>query len=370
AKKPRSDVIVDERSTKRRHLQAAHATAYRKWAKENNFESRLPCDTKKKCEETAEQLVQTSVNDHFQTVSSEDKPTPYTDETFKQAAIEWLIETNQPIQAFDHPKFQKMIDIASRATRDVKLPSRKQTRKEIIRQFKTQMTALKERLNVSDFCFFNVKGFPQIVFQQSPLVGGEISLTCDSWTAGNGDGFFAVTGHWIEEVSPMEWVEREALFGFTPMNTSHSGVHLGQALYKIGHITCDNASNNDTMLDEFANCYRFKTGKIFDVAKRHIRCLAHIINLATQALISTRSKAKYYSADSDDGHLPDLNAPDRDEVGLIRAITVKARSSSQRKELFKTIQIENKVPPRQLLLDMKVRWGSTHVMLLRAESRK
>ena len=194
-----------------------------------------------------------------------------------------------------------MIDIASRATRGVKLPSRKQTRKEIIRQFKTQMTALKERLNVSDFCFFNVKGFPQIVFQQSPLVGGEISLTCDSWTAGNGDGFFAVTGHWIEEVSPTEWVEREALFGFTPMNTSHSGVHLGQALYKvcqrlgvvhkvhhqsfctspyslniqIGHITCDNASNNDTMLDEFANCYRFKTGKIFDVAKRHIRYVPH-----------------------------------------------------------------------------------------------
>ncbi|PPQ81719.1 hypothetical protein CVT26_007781 [Gymnopilus dilepis] len=306
-------------STKCRHLESKHVGIYRKWAKQNNFESRLPSDTQQQRESVADELVQTAVNDHFKTATPEDKPPPYSDELFKQAALEWLLETNQPIQAFDHPKFQRMIDIASRATRGVKLPSRKQTRKEIICQFKMQMTALKECLN-------------------SRLVGGEISLTCDSWTAGNGDGFFAVTGHWIKEVSPTEWVEREALFGFTPMNTSHSGTHLGQALYKIcnrlaivhkiGHITCDNASNNDTMFDEFTHCYCFKTGKIFDIAKRHIRY--------------------------DDSHVPDLKAPDQDEVGLVRAITVKARSSSQRKELFKNVQIQNKVPPRQLLLDMKV----------------
>ncbi|KAF8800899.1 hypothetical protein BYT27DRAFT_7008256, partial [Phlegmacium glaucopus] len=50
-----------------------------------------------------------------------------------------------------------------------------------------------------------------------------------------------------------------ALLGFTQMNTAHNGTpRLGQALYKIcdclgivhkiGHITCDNTSNNDTML--------------------------------------------------------------------------------------------------------------------------
>ena len=60
-----------------------------------------------------------------------------------------------------------------------------------------------------------------------------MSLTCDSWQASNTDAYFAVTGHWIEEVKEVDWVEHEALFGFTQMNTAHNGVQLGQALYKI-----------------------------------------------------------------------------------------------------------------------------------------
>jgi hypothetical protein len=68
---------------------------------------------------------------------------------------------------------------------------------------------------------------------QSKAVSGAISLTCDAWQASNADAYFAVTGHWIEEVQPDEWVEQEALFGFTQMNTAHNGVRLGQALYKV-----------------------------------------------------------------------------------------------------------------------------------------
>ena len=41
-----------------------------------------------------------------------------------------------------------MIALAARSTRGVKIPDRKQTRRDIISIFKEQMTALKERLNV------------------------------------------------------------------------------------------------------------------------------------------------------------------------------------------------------------------------------
>ena len=53
------------------------------------------------------------------------------------------------------------------------------------------------------------------------------------------------------------------------------------------------------------------------------RCLAHIINLATQALIETQSKAQYFDPHNINDHTPDINAVERDELGLIRAISVK-----------------------------------------------
>ena len=65
------------------------------------------------------------------------------------------------------------------------------------------------------------------------MVSVEISLTCDAWQASNMDGYFAVTGHWVEEQALGKWKLKHALFGFTLMNTAHNGVRLGQALYKI-----------------------------------------------------------------------------------------------------------------------------------------
>lgn len=116
------------------------------------------------------------------------------------------------------------------------------------------------------------------------------------------------------------------------------------------------------------------------------RCLAHVINLATQALLATYSKTKHYDPAEPTIHEPDVTATQRDEVGLIRAIVVKvdlsffinyvilltfffiqSRSSAKRKEKLKSIQTTaGKKPPLVLLLDMKVRWSSTFVMLQRA----
>jgi hypothetical protein len=54
-----------------------------------------------------------------------------------------------------------------------------------------------------------------------------------------------------------------------------------------------------------------------------LRCLAHVINLATQALIKAHTKSKHYNPASPDEHMPDTQGFNRDEVGLIRAISVK-----------------------------------------------
>ena len=72
----------------------------------------------------------------------------YSNKLFQQAAIEWLVATDQPIRALEHPRFKEMIDIASRATNGVKIPSRKATRAEIKNMFKDYLMRLKSRLNV------------------------------------------------------------------------------------------------------------------------------------------------------------------------------------------------------------------------------
>jgi hypothetical protein len=43
------------------------------------------------------------------------------------------------------------------------------------------------------------------------MVSGEIGLTRDVWQASNVDGYFDVTGHWIEERAPGRWKLEHAL---------------------------------------------------------------------------------------------------------------------------------------------------------------
>jgi hypothetical protein len=115
-------------------------------------------------------------------------------------------------------------------------------------------------------------------------------------------------------------------------------LYLSSAV-KVGHITCDNASNNSTMMKELAARLNTSTGKTYHWKKRKIKfvrvisltrslvttvahkrsCLAHVINLATQMLISTYSKSPHFDPNQPDAHTP----TSRDEVGLIRAIVVK-----------------------------------------------
>ena len=43
------------------------------------------------------------------------------------------------------------------------------------------------------------------------MVTGKINLTCDAWQASNTDGYFVVTGHWVEEIVPTQWEIKTAL---------------------------------------------------------------------------------------------------------------------------------------------------------------
>ncbi|TFY82656.1 hypothetical protein EWM64_g1349 [Hericium alpestre] len=146
--------LVNEMSTLCHHLEAKHAGEYQTWVVEDNFESKLPGDVKDQKVKDA-QLSQTQLDSHLQKMPPAEHVVPYSDKVFHEAAIEWLIVTDQPISALEHLDFIKMINIAAQATNGMKTP----VHDEIIRLFKNQIDLLRQKL-------------------LSDTVKGNINLTC------------------------------------------------------------------------------------------------------------------------------------------------------------------------------------------------
>ena len=140
----------------------------------------------------------------------------------------------QPIQALEHPSFQELVGVASRAKHGVDIPARKSTCSEILNLFKDYIIHLRTVLSIS-------VSLPSSYFWshvtlrrfQGRKVKGEISLTCNAWQASNTDGYFAVTAHWTSATTPTNWGLSSALIGFTHVNNGHVSIRLGQALFKI-----------------------------------------------------------------------------------------------------------------------------------------
>jgi hypothetical protein len=109
--------------------------------------------------EGASALTQSGLDGHLRPVKAE-PIVPFSNELFQEAATEWLISTDQPIRALEHPAFQKMINIAARATKGVSIGDRKVQRTKIVEMYQKQMNHLRERLIVSSievYLFFFCK---------------------------------------------------------------------------------------------------------------------------------------------------------------------------------------------------------------------
>ncbi|KAF9493695.1 hypothetical protein BDN71DRAFT_1394444, partial [Pleurotus eryngii] len=119
--------------------------SYLDWCSKNKFISKLPKD-RAEAKRQASAQSQEHITAHL--VLNPDAPITYSESGFLEASLHWLIQTNQPIQAFDHPAFQNMIKMAARATNGVKLPNRNSTRSGLISIFMKEMSSLRNRLSV------------------------------------------------------------------------------------------------------------------------------------------------------------------------------------------------------------------------------
>ncbi|KAJ6640072.1 putative AC transposase, partial [Pseudolycoriella hygida] len=132
-------------------------------------------------------------------------------------------------------------------------------------------------------------------------VPGKISLTMDGWTSKNLLPFLAIRGHWLNS----DWKYKTKLLDFAYIEGKHTGQKHSEILIdvlgrlkipfgKILAITLDNATNNDTLFDFLQKCGMTATSN-------QVRCMAHIISLGVQDILtSLKVPATYNDIDVDE----------------------------------------------------------------------
>ena len=110
-----------------------------------------------------------------------------------------------------------------------------------------------------------------------------LAITLDCWTFDNRISFIGLAVHWVDT----EWKMCEFVLGIRHLEGSHTRECLSAVVLevlvefnlsaKVCAITTDNASNNSTMMTILERELRQMNSHFS--AKRHVLCMAHVINL-------------------------------------------------------------------------------------------
>ncbi|KAI6112343.1 hypothetical protein EV401DRAFT_1867338, partial [Pisolithus croceorrhizus] len=125
------------------HLQACHQGEYLRWLAANAFKLMLPNDVKHMQSSVSRQ---SRLEGHL---VERGLIVQYSEAVFHEATVLWLIETDQPIHALQHPSFGRMIEIASHAKNGIRILSHRQTCQANINVFKTRLLDLHKCFLVS-----------------------------------------------------------------------------------------------------------------------------------------------------------------------------------------------------------------------------
>ncbi|CAE6443976.1 unnamed protein product, partial [Rhizoctonia solani] len=288
--------------------------------------------------------------------------------------IAQLVAVNDlALRVVESREFRRVIALCGRAPSvpDRDIPHRSKLTKTIGELYRTEIDQMKVDLN-------NALGL--------------VSATSDLWSDEKLRAFMAVTLHYINSEGHLA----EHLFAFRRIEGRHTGANIGHELLsvfeeagiinKIGHITLDNASNNNTLMASLESALA-ERGQRFGRDLNRIRCIPHIINLTVQAMLDALPAAaarfrEEVAAKGDelDGEIEEyLQALESGVVDLCRESVKALRSSDIRRQGLRDLILDgnfrglfrspdNKillVPVLELLRDCLTRWSSTYLMIFR-----
>ncbi|KAF9601197.1 hypothetical protein IFM89_017382 [Coptis chinensis] len=227
-----------------------------------------------------------------------------------------------PFVKVEKPTFHRWIKMAFGP--QFKPPCRSTMRSDVMLSFQEERSALKDILR---------------------SVPGKVCLTSDLWTSNQKLGYMCITAHFITK----DWKLHKRVLSFPVLPAPHTGRAISDAMYanllswgicdRIGTITLDNASNNDSAVSQLKD--KFFGDATLSRELCHLRCTAHVMNLIVKAGLK---------------HV---------EVSLnnIRESVKHLKSSQGKMEKFfencKSLNMKTK----RLPVDIPTRWNSTFIML-------
>lgn len=288
-------------------------------------------------------------------VASRSIPVPITSEMFRHKIVMFMVCTDQPFTLVEDIYFRDLVMYCSGGNKECQLfcaKTAKRTIEGLYDEYKTKMKIILEKND------------------------GKISFIIDCWTSSNQFPFQGVLARWIND----DWELCTTVLDLTILSGSHEGVNIAAAFWKVIKdynlvekllsVTTDNAYNMDTMFAELEKLASL-CGITFDSKNYRVRCFAHIMNLACQAMIhcvGDGDPAKYTSDSESDDESEDnqSKAKELPVIAKLRKGIVAIRRSPQRRELFfRQCIAAGIVKPKIVLRDVRTRWNSTHAMIER-----
>ena len=208
--------------------------------------------------------------------------------------------------------------------------------------FRRMLNTLEPRYDIPCRKYFTEKAIPALYTEtkahvENALQSAErVALTCDAWTSRATESFVTFTVHFL-----LEWELRSYVLQTRAMSESHTGANMAEVIRKATEewkltgkdpaVVTDNASNMTVAVE--------LTGY------QHVRCFAHVLNLAAQHALKVPAVARL--------------------TGRVRRISMFFHRSTTAADALKRNQRMLALPHHKLITDVAVRWNSAYEMLAR-----
>lgn len=278
--------------------------------------------------------------------------------TFQRLVVGWIINSNSSFRQSEDPYLRAAFEYLNPLVKTTEAHITHDTvRRRILKVYEENKAEIKR------------------VLAAAP---GLIHIAFDGWRSNNRHALYGIICYFLNTFGQPE----KLVLGLPELAERHSGeniaAHVIEVLKsynitnKVGYFTLDNASNNDTAMEEIGKALGFK-GKT-----RRLRCFGHILNLAVKALLFGHDSEAF--EDDEGNEALDSKVHElwrrKGPVGKLHNLILWIHRSDLLTNLLRSLQLmaysKSDDPtvrakkPLDVITDVVTRWLSTLYMIRRA----